>query len=167
MFLGQPANQNVHLGNTAVFRVQTGGSQPVYYQWLFNGAPMDGATHSFLILTNVQSANAGSYTVMASNQWGNTVSQPAVLSVNSLIQPNINANTPPSLLLPSAEMLDLGVPLISVNVTNINVVDIEWSSNCVTWNPLLTLTNNGGMLYFTDLNAVNCPLRFYRAVAQP
>jgi hypothetical protein len=166
VFLGQPANQNVHLGNVAMFHVRTGGSQPVYYQWLFNGAPMDGATHSFLILTNVQSANAGSYTVMITNQWGSAVSQPAMLSVNSAIQPNINANTPPSLLLPSLEMLDLGVPLVSVNVTNINVVNIEWSSNCLTWTKLLTLTNNGGVLYFADPDAVNCPQRFYRAMAQ-
>jgi hypothetical protein len=46
------------------------------------------------------------------------------------------------------------------------VVNIEWSSNCLTWNPLLTLTNNGGMLYFVDSDAVNWPRRFYRAVSQ-
>jgi hypothetical protein len=63
-------------------------------------------------------------------------------------------------------MLGPGVPLISVNVTNINVVNIEWSSNCLTWTQLLTLTNNGGVLYFADPGAVNCPRRFYRAVAQ-
>jgi hypothetical protein len=65
------------------------------------------------------------------------------------------------------EMLGPGVPLISVNVTNINVVNIEWSSNFLTWIPLLTLTNNGGGLYFVDPDAVNWPQRFYRAVAQP
>ena len=167
VFIEQPANQNVHIGNVAMFHVRTGGSQPMYYQWLFNGAPMDGATRSFLILNKVQSANAGSYTVMITNQWGSAVSQPAILSVNLAMQPNFNVNNPPSLLLPSLEMLDLGVPLVSVYVTNINVVNIEWSSNCLTWNPLLTLTNNGGVLYFADPDAVNCPQRFYRAVAQP
>jgi hypothetical protein len=58
------------------------------------------------------------------------------------------------------------MPLISVNVTNINVVNIEWSSDCLTWNQLLTLTNNGGVLYFVDSDAVNWPRRFYRAASQ-
>jgi len=166
VFIDQPASQDMHLGNTAVFQVRTGGSQPIYYQWLFNGVPMDGATNTFLILNNVQPANAGSYTLMATNQSGSAVSQLAILSVNLTTQPNFNANNLPSLFLPSVEMLGPGVPLISVNVTNINVVNIEWSSNCLTWNPLLTLTNNGGVLYFVDPDAVNCPRRFYRAVAQ-
>jgi hypothetical protein len=166
VFIEQPASQDVHLGNAAVFHVRTGGPQPIYCQWLFNGVPVDGATNPFLILNNVQSANAGSYTVMATNQWGSAVSQPAILNANLTMQPNVNPNNPPSLFLPGMEMLGPGMPLISVNVTNINVVNIEWSSNCLTWNPLLTLTNNGGMLYFVDSDAVNWPRRFYRAVSQ-
>jgi len=166
VFLDQPASQDMHPGNTAVFQVQIAGSQPIYYQWRFNGVPMEEATNSFLILNNVQPANAGSYTLMATNQSGGAVSQPAILSVNLAMQPNFNPNNPPSLCLPSVEMLGPGVPLISVNVTNINVVNIEWSSNCLTWTQLLTLTNNGGVLYFADPGAVNCPRRFYRAVAQ-
>ena len=63
-------------------------------------------------------------------------------------------------------MLDLGVPLISINVTNVTVVRIDWSSNLLDWTPLLTLTNDGNTLYFTDPDAVNQPSRFYRAVAQ-
>jgi len=167
VFIEQPTNQDVHLGNVAVFHVRTSGSQPIYYQWLLNGTPLNGATNEFLILDNVQPANAGSYTVMAINQWGSVVSQPAILNVNSVMQPNVNVNNLPSLLFPNVEMLDPGVPLISVNVTNINVVNIEWSSNCLTWTQLLTLTNNGGVLYFADPDAVNWPQRFYRAVAQP
>jgi hypothetical protein len=167
VFITQPASQDLHLGNTAAFCVLAAGTQPINYQWLSNGVPMIGATNPFLILNHVQPANAGSYTVMATNQWGNAVSQPAILSVNSLVQPNVNPNNPPSLLLPGVEILDPGVLLISVNVTNINVVNIEWSSNFLTWTQLLALTNNGGMLYFTDPGAGNCPWRFYRAVAQP
>jgi len=165
--IDQPASQSVRSGSAAIFRVRAAGPQPIHYQWLFNGVPINGATNAFLILNNVQPANAGSYTVLATNQWGSVVSQPAILSVNLAMQPNVNANSPPSLLLPNVEMLDSGVPLISVSVTNINVVNIEWSSNCQTWNPLLTLTNNGGVLCFADPDAVNWLQRFYRAVAQP
>jgi len=166
VILVQPASQNVRSGSAAMFSVQAAGPQPIHYQWLYNGVPMNGATNTFLILYNVQPGNAGTNTVLATNQWGSVVSQPAILSVDLTPPPAGNTNGPPSLCLPNMEMLDPGVPLISVNVTNINVVNIEWSSNCLTWAPLLTLTNGGGLLYFVDLDAVNCPWRFYRAVAQ-
>jgi len=69
--------------------------------------------------------------------------------------------------LSSVGMLDLGVPLISINVTNVTVVRIDWSSNFLVWIPLLTLTNGGNTLYFADPNAASQPQRFYRAVSQP
>ena len=166
VFIVQPASQNVNLGNPAVFLARAGGS-PVNYQWQCNGVLMNGATNTFLVLNNVQSANAGSYTVMAANQWGSAISQPAILSVDSVIQSNDNAANPPSLCLPSLQILGSGVPLITVSVTNIIVVNIEWSSDLRTWAPLLTLTNDGGALCFADPDAVNHPQRFYRAVAQP
>jgi hypothetical protein len=103
---------------------------------------------------------------LASNQWGSVVSQPAILSVDLTAPPAGDTNGPPSVYLSSVEILDPGVPLISVNATNISVVSIEWTSNCLTWTQLLTLTNNGGVLYFTDPDAVGRPNRFYRAVGQ-
>ena len=66
----------------------------------------------------------------------------------------------------SVEMLDSGTPLISVDVTNVTVVRIDWSSNFLGWTPLFTLTNGGNTLYFTDPDAAGQPRRFYRAVAQ-
>jgi hypothetical protein len=163
----QPAGQNVHLGSGFAFRVRADGPQPLHYQWQFNGVPIGGATGTFLLLDNAQMANAGSYTVMVTNQWGSTGSEPAVLSVNPAAQPPGNTNGPPSLYLSGMEVLDPGVPLVSVNATNITVVRIDWSSNCLGWTPLLTLTNNGDTLYFADPDAASQPRRFYRAVTQP
>ncbi|MGA2786040.1 MAG: Ig-like domain-containing protein [Verrucomicrobiota bacterium] len=165
-FIVQPASQNVSTGNAAMFSAQAVGPQPIYYQWLCNGVPIDGATNMFLILNNIQPANAGTNTVLASNQWGSVVSQPAILSVNSTAPPASNANFPPSMCLASAGIPDSGVPLISVNVTNVTIVTIYWSSNLFVWTPLLTLTNGGNILYFDDPDAAGQPCRFYRAVAQ-
>jgi hypothetical protein len=165
-FIIQPVSQNVRSGSAAMFRVQADGPQPIHYQWLCNGVPMNGATNTFLILNDIQSANAGTNSVLASNQWGSVVSQPAILSVDLTAPPAGDTNGPPSVYLSSVEILDPGVPLISVNATNISVVSIEWTSNCQTWTQLLTLTNNGGVLYFTDPDAVGRPNRFYRAVGQ-
>jgi hypothetical protein len=161
-----PASQSVRSGGAAIFRVRAIGPQPIHYQWLFNGVPMNGATNTFLILNNVQPANAGTNTVLATNQWGSVVSQPAILSMDLTAPAAGDTNGPPSVCLSSVEILDPGVPLISVNATNISVVRIDWSSNCLTWTQLLTLTNNGEVLYFTDPDAVSRPNRFYRAVGQ-
>jgi hypothetical protein len=167
VFIVQPVSQNERSGNAALFRVQADGPQPVHYQWLCNGVPINGATNVFLILNNVQPANAGTNTVLATNQWGSVVSQPAILSVDLTPLPAGNTDSPPSVYLSSVEILDPGVPLISVNVTNVTVVRIDWSSNFLSWTPLLTLTNSGDTLYFADPDTAGQPQRFYRAVAQP
>jgi hypothetical protein len=165
-FIVQPVSQNVHSGSAALFRAQAAGPQPIHYQWQVNGVPVNGATNTFLILNDVQPANAGTYTVLATNQWGSVVSQSAILSVDLTVVLVGYTNTPPSIFLSSVGMLDPGVPLISVNATNVGVLNIEWTSNCVAWTHLLTLTNSGGVLYFADPDAVSQPRRFYRAVAQ-
>jgi hypothetical protein len=165
-FIVQPVSQNVRSGNAAMFSVQAAGPQPIYYQWLCNGVPINGATNTFLILNNVQSANAGTNTVLASNQWGSVVSQPALLSVDLTPPSAGNTNGPPSVYLSGVEIVDPGVPLIFVDVTNVTMVRIDWSSNFLGWIPLLTLTNGGNTLYFADPDAASQPRRFYRAVAQ-
>src|SRR6185369_7618598 len=63
----QPASQTVTAGSNATFSVVASGTAPLTYQWLFNGTNISGATNSSLTLTNVQSANAGSYTVTVTN----------------------------------------------------------------------------------------------------
>jgi hypothetical protein len=166
-FIVQPVSQNVRSGSAAMFSAQAAGPQPIHYQWLCNGVPVNGATNTFLILNNVQPANAGTNTVLATNQWGSVVSQPAILSVDLTAPPAGNTNGPPSVYFSSVGIPDPGVPLISVNVTNVTVVRIDWSSNFLGWTPLLTLTNGGNTLYFADPNAASQPRRFYRAVAQP
>jgi hypothetical protein len=165
-FIEQPASQSVRLGNGVVLRARTVGPNPIGYQWLFNGAPVVGATNTLLIINDVQSQNFGSYTVMATNQWGATVSAAANLNLDLTVPPAGDTNGPPSVYLSSVEIQDSGVPLISVNVTNVTVVRIDWSSNFVGWTQLLTLTNGGNTLYFDDPDAASRPCRFYRAVAQ-
>lgn len=77
----QPVPQNVTLGDNASFTVVASGTAPLTYQWSKGGSPVDGATSATLSLTNVQPADAGSYSVTVTNGTGSATSDAAVLTV--------------------------------------------------------------------------------------
>jgi Concanavalin A-like lectin/glucanases superfamily/Chitobiase/beta-hexosaminidase C-terminal domain/Immunoglobulin domain len=80
---GQPAPQTVGVGAEAWFSATVIGASPISYQWLFNGTPVDGATNSSCVLTNVGFVNAGSYSLLASNVFGTATSRTATLTVQA------------------------------------------------------------------------------------
>ena len=77
----QPQSQTVNSGATVSFTVSASGTAPLAYQWRTNGVDLAGATGQSLTLTNVTTANAGSYTVRVSNAGGSVESAPATLTV--------------------------------------------------------------------------------------
>ena len=84
-------NVNVATGGTLVLDIPTSGNAPFTYQWQFNGLNVSGATSRYLILSDVVAANAGSYTLIASNSLGTVVSLPYVVNV-------VNSTTPGRLI---------------------------------------------------------------------
>jgi hypothetical protein len=62
--------------------VRAAGDPPLYYQWLKDAAPIEGATAPSLVLTNLQATNAGNYSVVITNDYGSTSSSNAYLTVN-------------------------------------------------------------------------------------
>ena len=78
----QPQSQSVNAGFDAAFSVVASGTPAPGYQWRFNGTDIIGATASGYTRTNVQSADAGTYSVVVSNVLGAAVSSNAVLTVN-------------------------------------------------------------------------------------
>jgi len=68
----EPTNESVVVGNDASFTAYATGTQPLRYQWLFNGSSIVGATDSTLTITNVQLASGGIYSVVVSNSAGST-----------------------------------------------------------------------------------------------
>ncbi len=69
----QPVSQSVFLGGTARFPAAASGTQPLDYQWYFNGAPLvdtgriSGSLTATLTVSNVQLTDAGGYVLIASN----------------------------------------------------------------------------------------------------
>lgn len=79
----QPAGQTVLFGNGATLTASASGNGFVWYQWLKDGAPVEGATQSTLTFKTAAPANAGTYTLVAANAGGTVTSAPARLVITS------------------------------------------------------------------------------------
>ena len=79
IFTVQPSAQTVATGSTVVFTAAASNSPS--YQWRHDGVLVGGATSRMLALRNPSNANAGLYTVTATNPSGITISNAALLTV--------------------------------------------------------------------------------------
>jgi len=85
--VSQPLSQTNILGGTATLTVTGTGDPPIAYQWLFNGEPIPGAVETNLVLTGLQTTNAGNYSVVLVNPNQSVTSSVASLTV--LLPPEI------------------------------------------------------------------------------
>jgi sugar lactone lactonase YvrE len=82
----QPANSTNVIHGSAMFTGAAKGSEPLSYQWLFNGTNIFGATNTTLFLTSLQTNNIGNYQLVANNAYGAFTSSIASLGlVSSMI----------------------------------------------------------------------------------
>ncbi len=80
----EPQNVNISSGQNAAFTVAPNGTLPLRYQWYHNtNTPVANATNVTLTLANVQSADAGGYSVVITNSYGSITSAVATLTVNT------------------------------------------------------------------------------------
>ena len=82
-----PQDQTARPGTSVTNSVAVASCRPLTYQWQFNGAAIPGANIASLILTNIQLADDGNYTVAVNDGATAAVSDPARLIV--LIDPLI------------------------------------------------------------------------------
>lgn len=92
------------VGTAYTFAVTATGATPLGYQWKLNGATLPGATTASLALSNLVTANAGTYSVTVSNVAGLAVSSalltvaldvvpPTVAIINPLANTNLTLNS--------------------------------------------------------------------------
>ena len=77
----QPTSQTVLEGTDVMFTVTATGTQPIRYQWRYNGNNLAGATSANYSISRVESNQAGNYSVVVSNAGGSVTSQNAALTV--------------------------------------------------------------------------------------
>ena len=100
-----PQDQTVLAGQDASFHVLAAGTAPLAYQWYFNtNTLLDDATNSMLTITNVQTTNAGFYSVVITNAYGSVTSAVAALTVNLPVAPSIITQPQDQTVSPGADV---------------------------------------------------------------
>jgi sugar lactone lactonase YvrE len=77
-----PQSVTVAQGSLFTLSVTCAGSDPISYQWSFNGGAISGATGSSYVVASASPASAGSYAVTATNAFGTATSGAAAVIVN-------------------------------------------------------------------------------------
>ena len=77
----QPQSRSVSVGADVSFSVSASGIEPLTYQWRLNETALAGETNATLTLTNVQLAQAGSYTVVVIDGFEDSVTSEVVTLV--------------------------------------------------------------------------------------
>ena len=77
----QPSSFSANVSGAATFTALAQGTDPISYQWRFNGTNIVGATDSTLVLTNLTVSAAGEYDAVITNPAGSVTTEKAILSV--------------------------------------------------------------------------------------
>jgi len=85
----QPQSQTVSIGGSVTFTAAATGTPAPTYQWRKGTSNVSGATNASLTLSNVQAADAGTYTLVATNSAGTAISNGAVLTIANTSAPAI------------------------------------------------------------------------------
>ncbi|HWQ92890.1 MAG TPA: MBG domain-containing protein, partial [Clostridia bacterium] len=124
----QPLSQMVAAGSNVTFEVVATSLGPTGYQWYHNKTNLlVGELSPTLVLTNVQLAATGDYTVVVTNLAGQVESAPAGLIV---VQPPVITLFPSDQIVPAG-----GTAIFAVNAESAGPLSFEWYYNDTTLLP--------------------------------
>ncbi len=113
----QPQSQTIVAGSNANFQVGATGVL-LSYRWQFNNTNLPWATNATLLVTNVQSANAGNYRAILTNPAGSITTAVAQLMV--VVLPKISPQ-------PASQTVALGSNVnLSVGATGTAPISYQW-----------------------------------------
>jgi alpha-tubulin suppressor-like RCC1 family protein/sugar lactone lactonase YvrE len=142
--ISQPASQTVRDGSNVTFNVVAAGSPPLNYQWLFNGALLNGQTNSTLSLPNVTTNQAGAYSVWVASPFGSITSHIATLTVGW--RPSITMQPT------NQSVLGGSRALIVAGVSGVGPLTFQWQLNGTNLpnNLITTIAGNGTVGFAGD-----------------
>ncbi len=151
----QPQSLTVPAGSNATFSVTASGTVPLTYQWRFNNTNLTGAIGTNYTVTNVQTSNAGSYTVVITNVAGSVTSAVAVLTMASELRLNYQLFTTNSAL------------AVRISPRIAQPYSLEASMNLTNWVSIFTNQSGATGADYTQTAITNFPHRFFRGKRWP
>jgi hypothetical protein len=155
LFSSQPQSQTVKVGANVIFTANANGFNPLNYQWRVNGTNIVAATNGSLNLTNVQTANAGNYSVVVTNIAGSITSTNATLTVNPPLPTTFQ----------SIKRLPDGRIQLVISGDPGSVNTLQFSTNLFDWQILSNITLPGIPITLTNCPATNSTKGFYRTLS--
>ena len=151
-----PQSFTACINTSALLCIAAIGDEPLRYQWFYYGTnatnvgvAMAGATNACLTLSNVQSNQAGYYSVTVANAYGTADSTKALLTVTPVcVDLNLHA----------------GLKLTGGNIGQVYQVQYLTNINSTTWLPLTTITQQVSGVFVFDPEPATLPRRFYRVI---
>ncbi len=151
-----PSPVVVTQGDNVTICVMVAGTLPLSYQWQFNGVNIAGATASCYSRYNVQTNDAGTYSVVVANVAGSLTNS----TILTVIVPTVPPAQPGHFDAISRRP-DGAVELDMSGTAGTNYL-LEWTSDWQVWSNLCTLCASNGLFQAIDPCATNGGQRFYR-----
>jgi hypothetical protein len=119
----QPVGGTICVGDNITLQAKANGSDPLYYQWLFNDSDVNGGNISGdesqnITITSITEGQAGTYTCNVSNMCGFIITDEAEVIVNT---PPVTTEQPEDIVVCEAEEL-----LININYSGTEPISFEW-----------------------------------------
>ncbi len=165
-----PLGETVQNGGTAVFSTTVISLTTPSFTWLFNGKPISASANvtvvslpllgtSTLTISNVSSANAGSYAVRVNNGLTSTSGGATLVVLSNPVPEVVNIVSTGTGMTAGGFKLQLSGPAGSNYV-------IQASTDLKNWVPISTNAAPTGTVTYTDAAATNLAFRYYRAKIQ-
>jgi hypothetical protein len=146
-----PQSQNSCVGQSPTFIVTAAGSPPLSYQWYSGAGVMSGQTNASLTLTNLQKSQAGPYSAVVTNLYGETNATGQLNAFDACIDIHMYAGLNISGQQGSTYVLSYNTDLNNTNG----------------WIPLATNLMGSTPWFYLDMDSPFSPRRFYEAVLKP
>ena len=148
-----PLSQTAMVGQPVQFIAAATGTEPLSYQWFFNTVAWPAATNTSLQFSGLVSSNAGSFTVVVTNNFGAVTSSVASLTI-----------LPAPLL--TIQKVPAGIKLACGPAVPGDVYRVLAATNLqppVNWQMLASgLVASNGLVQFADTSTTTSPQLFYR-----
>ena len=118
VLLASPVDVTAVAGGRVEFNAVATGTG-LTYRWIRNGVELGGATQSTLVMSRVTANDAGSYSVVVGNPWGNATSAPARLAIG----PTLTAHPAGRTVAPG------GAVTLAAGATSSEPVSFAWWRN--------------------------------------